>query len=126
MSTPMDEMKHTAVKRFWMKDVDEGGYDIETPYMAESEYGEYVLFGDYDALHRQLEQVRGALEKLLARAERETCHHEETMRRGAIWEVCLHCNAEWADDEGGKPEFVEPSEIVEARAALTEVKHEQR
>jgi len=59
-----------------------------------------------------------ALEKVTRYAERNTCTHEETHRGGFLWEICDSCGAKWADDEGGKPEFTEPTEISAARAAL--------
>lgn len=33
-------------------------------------------------------------------------------------EICHGCGAKWADDEGGKPEWVDPPEWEQARAAL--------
>lgn len=63
-----------------------------------------------------------ALHKLLSWAECQVCPHDETERRGAIWEYCLGCNAKWADDEGGKPEFKWPEDIVRARAVLDALK----
>lgn len=59
-----------------------------------------------------------AFTDLLFWAERQICTHEETHRGGAIWEICDMCGAKWADDEGGKPEFSWPSEILGARKAL--------
>lgn len=61
---------------------------------------------------------RPVLEALLRYAEQRTCWHEETHRGGAIWEICDACGAKWADDEGGKPEWVEPVELENARALL--------
>ena len=59
-----------------------------------------------------------ALEQLLDYAECQICTHEETHRAGAIWEICDMCGAQWADDEGGRPEFEYPGAIEGARAAL--------
>ena len=41
--------------------------------------------------------------------------------RKRIEEDCDFCGAKWADDEGGKPEFVEPKEIKDAYRALGEI-----
>lgn len=62
--------------------------------------------------------VEKALLELVRFAERQICEHTETHRGGAIWEICNQCGCRWADDEGGKPEFVEPVEITNARNAL--------
>ena len=59
-----------------------------------------------------------ALEAVTALASRGICEHEETHRGGAIWEICDSCGAKWADDEGGKPVWVEPSELTNAYAIL--------
>lgn len=63
--------------------------------------------------------LREALAALLTRDMRNTCQHENTHRGGSIWEICDDCGWKWADDEGGKPEWQDPPEWVEARAALT-------
>lgn len=54
-------------------------------------------------------------------AEIQICPHDETHRGGAIWEICDSCGASWADDEGGKPEFVEAPAISEARKYIQEL-----
>lgn len=64
--------------------------------------------------------LREALAGLLARDIRNTCTHENSHRGGAIWEICDDCEAKWADDEGGKPVWVDPPEWVAARAALSQ------
>jgi hypothetical protein len=51
---------------------------------------------------------------------RNSCTHENTYRGGTIWETCGDCGAMWADDKGGKPEWVDPPEWDIARAALKE------
>ena len=66
----------------------------------------------------EVQRLREALKHLLSYAERQICEHEETHRGGAIWEICDMCGAKWADDEGGKPEFMWPDEIKAAHAAL--------
>lgn len=63
-------------------------------------------------------RLKEALENLLRFAECQICYHESTHRGGSIWTICDDCGAKWADDEGGKPEFKEPNEIVNARKAL--------
>lgn len=61
-----------------------------------------------DALIRQLVEY----------IEQNTCQHEETHRGGAIWEICDGCNAQWADDRGGKPKFAWAPIVLAARARL--------
>jgi len=65
-----------------------------------------------------------ALEAMLARDQRNTCQHEKTHRGGSIWEICNWCGCKWADDEGGKPDWVEPKEWVKASAAIAKAKGE--
>lgn len=74
-----------------------------------------------DALERQAasEGWRDLMRDLVNHIDRNTCTHEETYRGGAIWEICRHCGAKWADDEGGKPEFSDPVYVEAARAMLT-------
>ena len=61
-----------------------------------------------DALIRQLVEY----------IEQNTCQHEETHRGGAIWEICDGCNAQWADDRGGKPKFAWAPIVLAACARL--------
>ena len=61
-----------------------------------------------DALIRQLVEY----------IEQNTCQHEETHRGGAIWEICDGCDAQWADDRGGKPKFAWAPIVLAARARL--------
>lgn len=70
----------------------------------------------------QRDALLEALKEMLHRDERNTCRHEETHRGGAIWEICDSCGAMWADDEGGKPEWEDPKEWTQARAAIKAVK----
>lgn len=63
--------------------------------------------------------VREAFDALLNWAERQVCIHESTHRGGSIWEICDDCGGRWADDMGGKPAFLWPKEIEQARAALS-------
>lgn len=70
---------------------------------------------------RQRDALLEALKGMLHRDERNTCRHEETHRGGAIWEICDSCGAMWADDEGGKPEWEDPKELTQARAAIKTV-----
>ena len=67
------------------------------------------------------QQLEEALENLLRFAEFRICRHESTHRGGVIWTICDDCGAKWADDEGGKPKFKEPKEIVNARKALAAI-----
>lgn len=73
-------------------------------------------------LHEANAELVQALKALLKRDESNTCQHDETYRGGAIWEICRQCDAKWADDEGGKPEWQDPPEWTAAREAIA--KHE--
>ena len=84
--------------------------------------------GNHATPEAQLEKLREqnaalveALTKLVAHVDRETCMHEETHRGGAIWEICDSCGKEWADDEGGKPEWADLPVLSLAREALAKV-----
>lgn len=59
-----------------------------------------------------------ALEDLVSEIESVTCTHDNTHRGGAIWEICEECGCEWADDEGGKPEFSWPESVEKAQALI--------
>ena len=74
---------------------------------------------------RQRDALLAALKALLARDEKNTCRHEETHRGGAIWEICDSCGSMWADDEGGKPEWEDPKEWTQARAAIAAAEGEK-
>lgn len=69
-----------------------------------------------DVLNSAIEAIQGLL-KLVP-----MCEHEDTHRGGAIWEICDSCGAEWADDEGGRPEYREPVEITAALDAINVLK----
>lgn len=93
-------------------------YGLQTAIAAN-----FKLLAERTELRKQLAEAthgewREALRRVTALAERNICSHEETYRGGAIWEICSSCGAKWADDEGGKPEFVEPTEITEAHRLL--------
>lgn len=75
--------------------------------------GEYLV-----KVIEERERLRKALKALLDRDERNTCQHENTHRGGFLWEICDDCGAKWADDEGGKPQWDDPAEWVEARTIL--------
>lgn len=60
-------------------------------------------------------EVIALMKEALKEIERNTCSHEETHRGGAIWEICDICGCKWADDEGGKPEFVELKIVTDLR-----------
>ena len=72
------------------------------------------LLRERDEARAQIVQLYSALNRLVSFADNQICRHEETHRGGLIWEICDFCGAKWADDEGGKPEFVEPKEISDA------------
>lgn len=63
------------------------------------------------------------IKDLCREVERNTCSHEETHRGGVLWEICDQCGAKWADDEGGKPDYVEPKSITKATEVLDEWKN---
>lgn len=67
-------------------------------------------------------EVSKTLRDLISLAQRHVCMHEETHRGGLIWEICDQCGAKWADDEGGKPKYKEPEEIVAAEALLEKLR----
>ncbi len=71
------------------------------------------------------EALVDALEALLLRDEQNTCRHENTHRGGAIWEICDDCGVQWADDRGGKPEWKEPQEWVDARIVIHAARQRQ-
>ncbi len=75
------------------------------------------------ALHlnkaKRADHLADALRAMLRRDERNTCQHEDTHRGGYLWTICDACGAKWADDRGGKPEWQDPQEWTDARAALS-------
>ena len=79
------------------------------------------LLRERDEARGQIVQLYSVLNRLVSFADNRICRHEETHRGGLIWEICDFCGAKWADDEGGKPEFVEPKEIKDAYRALGEI-----
>ena len=79
------------------------------------------LLRERDEARGQIVQLYSVLNRLVSFADNRICRHEETHRGGLIWEICDFCGAKWADDEGGKPEFVEPKEISDAYRALGEI-----
>lgn len=79
------------------------------------------LLRERDEARGQIVQLYSALNLLVSFADNQICRHEETHRGGLIWEICDFCGAKWADDEGGKPEFVEPKEIKNAYRVLGEI-----
>lgn len=79
------------------------------------------LLRERDEARGQIVQLYSVLNRLVSFADNQICRHEETHRGGLIWEICDFCGAKWADDEGGKPEFVEPKEISDAYRALGKI-----
>lgn len=67
-------------------------------------------------------ELVGLLEVFLEKDQLETCRHEETHRGGVIWTICDQCGKEWADDQGGKPEFVYPETWTKAEKLLAKAK----
>lgn len=61
---------------------------------------------------------RDVLAGLVKEIEHKTCDHGDTYRGGNIWTICQSCGKEWADDNGGKPEFKWPECVESARAIL--------
>ena len=91
--------EYTDICRF-----DPGGWDAETEANA--------------LLISAAPELLAALDLLLSRDMANTCQHTETHRGGAIWEICDHCGMKWADDRGGKPQWRDPVEWDQARAAI--------
>lgn len=58
------------------------------------------------------------LEDLVSEIENNTCLHENTYRRGIIWEFCEDCGEEWSDHTGGKPEFAWSTSVETARRLI--------
>lgn len=79
------------------------------------------LLRERDEARGQIVQLYSVLNRLVSFADNQICRHEETHRGGLLWEICDFCGAKWADDKGGKPEFVEPKEISDAYRALGEI-----
>lgn len=71
-----------------------------------------------DAPASEFSALLCALRDVTILAEHNICSHEDTHRGGVLWEICDMCGAKWADDEGGKPEFVEPTQIARAYELL--------
>lgn len=69
-----------------------------------------------------VEELISAINGLISLVWKNTCSHEDTHRGGSIWEICDQCGAMWADDEGGRPEFVEPKEITVAEELIKRIK----
>lgn len=67
-------------------------------------------------------QIATAMEDILRLYWSNTCLHEETHRGGNIWEICDSCGAKWADDEGGRPEYVEPAAVTKAEEMISLLK----
>ena len=78
------------------------------------------LGAELGAAKAECERLRTALKDLICLAEDQICQHHNTHRGGAIWEICDGCGMQWADDMGGRPEFMWPDEIESARAALSQ------
>ena len=50
--------------------------------------------------------------------EQPTCHHDETYRAGAIWEICNQCGKKWADDVNPRQKWkLVPTEPTKAMLA---------
>ena len=94
--------------------------------MALSDHGQYSGVVDIARngidevirLQTQARQDEALIRQLVEYIEQNTCQHEETHRGGAIWEICDGCNAQWADDRGGKPKFAWAPIVLAARARL--------
>jgi hypothetical protein len=56
--------------------------------------------------------------------EQPICHHDETYRAGAIWEICSQCGKKWADDVNPRQKWklvpTEPTEAMLAEIHLVE------
>lgn len=85
---------------------------------SDSTFIERQIAAELRAQHELIQKLKAALSALLDRDHANTCQHENTHRGGVIWEICDDCGAMWADDRGGKPEWKDPQEWVNACAAL--------
>lgn len=109
----------------WTKRTETSGYHLQTSENAvliqkqlENSATKKALVDPRDAL---LGRALEALRALMRRSQRDLCHHEETHRGGVLWEICDHCGAKWADDEGGKPEWRDPEEWDQGYAVIAEI-----
>lgn len=73
------------------------------------------------------DQLARALAEAVKDASLVICLHEETFRRGAIWNVCVGCGAMWADDESKpiprQPDWYAPA--IQALAAYSTQENEK-
>jgi hypothetical protein len=110
--------------------------EVETSAGFSVKAGEWNPYGDYwklgpffttpqpdrtAELEAALREARESLKSIYSLATRNICSHDETHRGGAIWEICDHCEMQWADDEGGKPKFNWPKEIPECEKAIATI-----
>ena len=72
------------------------------------------------------DELAEALQKVCNKYASTLCAHDETYRGGLIWEICAHCGAKWADDEGGKPPYKENETLAMAEAVLAKYKESQQ
>lgn len=89
--------------------------DCDLDHMEMAADAEARRVDELTALRKQDEAL---ILQLVEYIEQNTCQHEETHRGGAIWEICDGCNAQWADDRGGKPKFAWAPIVLAARARL--------
>jgi hypothetical protein len=73
----------------------------------------------WSARDSEVERLREALTKFIAKIDAEACTHEETYRGGAIWTICRGCDMKWADDRGGFRPYQEPEWLTAARSLLS-------
>jgi hypothetical protein len=73
----------------------------------------------WSARDAEVERLREALKKCLAKIDSEICTHEDTYRGGAIWTICHGCGMQWADDRGGFKPYQDPQWLTEIRSALS-------
>lgn len=89
---------------------------MEEHWQGKDDYATYRFARTIEAEVRK--QDDALILQLVEYIEQNTCQHEETHRGGAIWEICDGCNAQWADDRGGKPKFAWAPIVLAARARL--------
>lgn len=89
--------------------------DCDLDHMEMAADAEARRMDELTALRKQDTEL---IRQLVEHIEQNTCQHEETHRGGAIWEICDGCNAQWADDRGGKPKFAWAPIVLAARARL--------
>jgi hypothetical protein len=78
-----------------------------------------LAWAAWSARDAEVERLREALKKCVAKIDAEICTHEETYRGGVIWTICRGCGMKWADDRGGFKPYRDPAWLEEIRSLLS-------